>query len=138
MEFVFEKIPIPPSSNNQYKSFVRRGQVMHVSSPELVRYKADFARWARGQRVALQGVQAALSSKRLKVSVVIYFRENRLIAKNGNFKRIDVGNRIKALHDCFAKEIGIDDSAFYEISARKQPVPVEAEEYCTLIVSLAD
>jgi Holliday junction resolvase RusA-like endonuclease len=117
---VFESIPIPPSSNHQYVSFVRHGRVIHVKSPELVKWRKEFDAWVI---LNINGVRAARSfvnGKLLNVHVDIYWPYEKLFTKQGKPKKLDVSNRLKALHDALADALEIDDCVFWGVSVSKQ------------------
>lgn len=60
------------------------------------------------------------------------------MTKKGGFKRLDVSNRVKALHDAFSKALLIDDCNFVEISARKYAVSLKEQEWSEIIIELCD
>lgn len=138
MQIVFEAIPIPPSSNNQYKSFMRNGRVIHVKAPELVQYKLAFAAWAKANAPAIKAAGEILAHHRLSVSAFFFLKHHRIFTKTGSVKRLDVSNRLKALHDCIAEAIGIDDAQFFEIAARKVAISNDREESVTVSMGIAD
>lgn len=127
LSFVFDGILMPPSSNKAYNSFVRGGRIRHVCAPELVNFKRSFGVYCLLNRalfrVAREGI-AGVKSPRLWVNCDFYFLQSQLYTKDERLKRLDVSNRLKALHDCMAEALGIDDSLFMEIKATKQVATV--------------
>lgn len=116
---ILEGIPIPPSSNNQYKAFVRNNRIIHARSQDLLDFKKDFEKWAKANSGGIRMARAMLEGSAVEVEAFIGFHRERLFTKKDTFKRLDVSNRIKALHDCLSDVLGIDDSAFFAISAEK-------------------
>ncbi len=132
---VLEGIPMPPSSNHQYKSFVRFGRVIHVKSPELVQFKRAFDGWAFQNAKGLQVAQALCEGCAVEVEAFIGFKRSRVYTKVGGYKSLDVSNRLKALHDCLADKLGIDDKAFFSITAEKFCVSDDEEEQVIVRIS---
>lgn len=134
----FFEIPLPPSSNNQYRSFVKGGKITHVSSKELVAFKSAMERYFLSDMTFLKFAREKLSGSPLHFHTDFYFLRKRLFTKEGSFKRLDVSNRLKALHDCFAKALLIDDSYYVEISAKKYPVEDECLERVNVTIAPCD
>jgi Holliday junction resolvase RusA-like endonuclease len=120
--FTFKCIPLPPSSNNQYSAFVRGGRVVHVPAKVLVTFKADIRRYFESNAELMLLARASLAGYPLAIHADFKFERTRLFTKKGTFKRLDVSNRLKALHDMVCEMLHIDDSAFVSISARKLSV----------------
>lgn len=121
--FVFEGVPMPPTSNKAYKSFVHGGRIRHVCHPDLVRFKGDFNAYSLLNRATFNLAREALAGAKLPslgIYCDFYFEHSKLYTKDGRLKRLDVSNRLKALHDCLADSLGIDDCLFTRISASKQ------------------
>ena len=116
---------MPPSSNHQYKSFVRHGKIIHVCSPELVAFKNEMKDWSNFNRGWLKRAKADFQGHPLFIKTFFYFERSRVLTKNGKMKKLDVSNRLKALHDAFAGAIGIDDSQFVRIYASKSVASIE-------------
>lgn len=76
---------------------------------------------------SIKFARETLAGYPLHFHVDLGFERSRIISKKGTFKRMDVSNRLKAIHDCFATALLIDDSMFIEVSARKRAVAKERE-----------
>lgn len=132
---VLEGAPIPPSSNHQYKSFVRHGRIVHVRSPDLVKYRLDFTKWALVQSKGIEVAKAVIEGCAIEVEAFFGFHVARLYTKKGTFKKLDVSNRIKALHDALAAALCVDDSHFFSITAEKFTVENAEDEQCVIRIS---
>lgn len=132
---ILEGLPLPPSSNNQYKSFVRRGRIIHVRSPELVKYRQDFDRWALENAHGLGVATDLLGVGACEVEAFFGFSRDRLFTMAGGFKRLDVSNYLKAVHDCLATKLGVDDCAFFSVVAEKFAVDDPAKEQVIVRIS---
>lgn len=116
---VFERVPMPPTSNLAYSSFMRGGRVVRVCSKELVAFKSQFSAYHMANLNGFGAGKLIFGGKPLFIDCDFYFPQERLYTKDGRLKRLDVSNRLKALHDCMATALEIDDCQFMEISARK-------------------
>lgn len=128
----FQKVPLPPSSNNQYVSFVKNGKIMRGSSKELTQFKRAMEMYWLTQKQALIFARETFCGKPLYVHVDFMFSKDRLLNKQGHFKKLDVSNRIKAIHDSLADALLTDDSCFVKISAEKFAVPGRHQESATI------
>jgi len=135
---VFEDMPIPPTSNMQYAIVHRPNGRQFVPKKELVRYKKAMADYFLKNHVAIKHAREVLAGKALSVQAFFAFEYSRLYTKKGNFKRLDVSNRLKALHDCLAKALLIDDCCFVHIGAAKYAVDTKEEEHCCVNISIVD
>ena len=52
--------------------------------------------------------------------------------KNGNKRRWDVSDRVKAVEDAFSDGIGIDDSLYIQVYGEKVDIPHDAEPYTVI------
>lgn len=125
---VFRDAPLPPSSNMQYVSFQRRGRIIHVRSPELVTFYGNFDKYRLKNREAFEFASQVFSGHPLSVHIAFGFERSRVLTKKGSFKKLDVSNYLKAIHDAFAKALNIDDSMFVRVSAVKRTVPTVERE----------
>lgn len=132
---VFTGLPIPPSSNNQYRSFMRGGKIVHVKSPEYVFFKSRFEGWCLENHEGIRAGRALVKDCAIEVEAYIGLTRERILTKRGSFKRMDVSNRLKALHDCLADALHIDDSAFFSITAEKFIVPTAMDEAVIVRIS---
>ncbi len=135
---VFRGVPIPPSSNNQYV-LVRRGRkTFHVPSKELKAFRTAMAVYFAENADALKFAREVFVGHPLTIYSELCFEKSRILTKKGTFKRLDVSNRLKALHDAFAEALLIDDCCFVAVSARKTAVQSVADEQTIVEISLAD
>jgi Holliday junction resolvase RusA-like endonuclease len=128
-------LPIPPSSNNQY-ILVRRGKkTYHVPSAELLVFRSNVSHYALQTRNVLNEAKKTFTEfKQFQIHCLFTFKRERLFTKQNTVKKLDVSNRLKALHDEVSRIIGIDDSQFFEISATKRPLePFEGAEECVKV-----
>jgi len=118
------KLPIPPSSNNQY-ALVRRGhKTFHVPSKKLTQFQAKMQAYPYTNPdlylIHKQAIHQWLKEGYpLEIRCLFFFRRDRIFTKKNTVKRLDVSNRIKALHDCLCKLLEIDDSLFFRVTAEK-------------------
>lgn len=112
---------LPPSVNELY-STVRGRRVKTRAGHKWEGFSLLFVR-----RAALEAYQTFrledLKGKPLKVEIT--FCRPSWVAKNGNVKRPDCDNLIKALLDGIMKSLNLDDSAIWEISAVKRVAEIE-------------
>ena len=131
---VLTGIPVPPSSNNQYVSFVRHGRIVHVRSPELVKYRKAFDSWAKANAEAVLAIREMVKGSAIQVDAFVALHRDRLYTKRGTFKKLDVSNRLKALHDYLGDLLLVDDSHFFAVAAEKVVVEkVEDEQVIVFI-----
>lgn len=140
MVALFDHLPIPPSSNNQY-ILVRRGRkTYHVPSEELKTFKKEMASYAVFNRKAFEfnkGVVGAWVGEGclLEVKAEMFFEHSRIFCKDGSPKKFDVSNRLKALHDQLALLLDIDDKWFFKVFASKSPVASQLNEKVVVQIS---
>lgn len=136
---VFNDVPIPPSSNNQYKVFRRNNKIVHASSLSLVAFRKEIdAYFLRNMDSIKIARELFGGNKPLSVNCYFAFEKSRIYTKRGHFKRLDVSNRLKALHDAFAKVLLIDDSCFVHVSASKYAVDKKESEHVLVDISVCD
>ena len=129
---IFKKVPLPPSSNNQYISILRHGKIIRASSKELTTFKKNMEWYWIEHNNQLKIAREIFSGLPLSIHVDFFFEKSRLISKKGHLKRLDVSNRLKAIHDALASALLIDDCFFVRISAEKYAVSNKQEE-CAMI-----
>lgn len=128
-------LPIPPSENNMYvTSFKTRRR---FPSNELKHFKLLMLNYASFNnfplKYAREEVLDILSNPDmgLYVRLFFYFKHDRIYTKKGEFKKMDVSNRIKAIADSVSDILGIDDKVFLAVTCRKvvtcQPESVSLE-----------
>lgn len=136
-KFVISGLPMPPSSNHQYAAMAIRGQGgawfgKIRPTRELEQYVSLFAKWTLGHNVlmakAKKFVRDECLMKGLMVQCDTYvaFPGTSLWTQKGMPKKMDASNRLKAMHDCLAETLQIDDSYFWsgyveKLETRKDP-----------------
>jgi Holliday junction resolvase RusA-like endonuclease len=116
---------MPVSSNSQYKSFMSsNGKIRHAASEGLRKFKSDMnAYWWRHQTELSQYREIfknwVANRLYLDVHCLFLFEESKVFTKDGRPKKMDTSNRLKAIHDCLADYLQIDDCYFFRISAEK-------------------
>ena len=134
----FSGVPIPPSSNNQYILVRGRGRTFHAPSQELKNYRKAMDAYFIEQEKPLQFAKELFAGYPLAIHCSFGFEKSRLLTKKGTFKRLDVSNRIKAIHDAFATALLIDDCNFVFVSAKKYSVPIKDREQVTVEITISD
>lgn len=130
---------MPPTSNHMYH-LVRRGpKTYHVPSSELKKFQNAMVIYPI-TRPYIPNYRKLIKNwvdlkYKLQIHCGFYFRRDRLYTKEGKFKKLDVSNRLKAAHDGVAKMLGIDDSAFFRISAEKYNYMNVGEEMFSVEIS---
>lgn len=133
-KIVLRGIPMPPSTNKQYITFHRQGKVYRVKSTDSKRYDVDFTAWAWLNKRILMDALNQLNGMGVEIETFFGFHKKKLIGQRGQFKRLDVTNRLKALHDNLCAAIGIDDSQF--ISSYEEKFIIEDKEKEQVIIRL--
>lgn len=133
-KIVLKGIPMPPTGNHQYISFFRSGRMIRVKSQGAKKYDVDFNVWAMLNKQALKDALNNLNGMGIEIETFFGFHKKKLIGQKGQFKRLDVTNRLKALHDNLCEAIGIDDSQF--ISSYEEKFVIDDKELEQVIVRL--
>lgn len=139
LELSVLNLPMSPSSNSQY-ALIRRGtKTFFVSSSELQTYKRHMAAYKRQNLAHVNAVQKQMQGwlvggMKLGIKTVFHFERSRLFTQKETIKKLDVSNRIKAVHDCFCTMVKIDDSNFFEVIALKKWVHNKGEERVDLYI----
>jgi Holliday junction resolvase RusA-like endonuclease len=135
-------IPIPPSSNKQYKPYKSRhtGKLSFKASPELIQYKRNldlcFYRNPSQFLTNIKKLQSWLEHGiYFDVKATFFFERKTLVTLKGAPKQMDVSNKLKSLHDGLAKLLQVDDSLFFKISAEKRLT--HANESETVVVEIS-
>ena len=148
MKFRLSGIPMPPSSNHQYaaRAFPRRGEggksfplAKICPTRELEDYQKAFKVWADARlvQVVKAGVLARnwmLQGYMLHVFTGVCWPRTKLWTLDREPKKNDVTDRIKALHDCLALAIKVDDRCFWS-TAEKKLETKKAEGWCYVEIS---
>lgn len=122
---VFQGIPIPPSENALYRNVPGVGR---VKTSEYRQYEKRFLDWAREHFLEISKAKEIGAETLVDVDCSFFIDQKRLISQKGRPKKIDTSNRLKALHDCLARILELDDSYFWGASAVKYPVANEHDE----------
>lgn len=133
MKFRLSGIPMPPSSNHQYAArvFTKRNETgrnftMAKICPtrELDLYQKAFENWSITKKI--QVVKAGVLCRNwmldgfmISIYVGLCWPREKLWTLDNQPKRNDATDRIKALHDCLAKAIGVDDRCFWVSTEEK-------------------
>lgn len=130
---IIRDLPLPPSSNNQYLLVRRKGKSYHVSSPELKKFKVEMEEYPlKRPNDFIQNLSLIKAWKekklRLEFHSTFYFSYGRIFTKDHRPKKMDVSNRIKALHDCVASMLGMDDSIIFKMVAEKTLAKMDEKE----------
>lgn len=152
--FQLANIPMPPSSNHQYaaRSFPGKhaksyegprtaGFAMARICPtrELEKYEKSLKeKWKNegSNLVAIYKCRAVLRDWMMKgmyirVETYAFFPYFGLFTKEGLPRKMDGTNRLKALHDCLAELLEVDDSWFWDAEVRKR-VDKRDREFCVV------
>jgi len=120
-------LPIPPSSNGQYKPFKSKhtGKLSFKATPELEAYKRNLDLcFYKNPGLFLSNIKKLESwlanGIYLEVKATFFLNVKTMLTQKGEPKRMDVSNKLKSLHDGLAKLLQVDDSLFFKISAEKR------------------
>ena len=116
---------MPPSQNHQYAAMAirdRNGGWFGKIRPtrELENYVKAFANWAMVNNVAVAKArkfirdEILMKGKMIGIDSYSCFPGTSIWTQKGMPKRLDASNRIKALHDCLAESLQVDDSYFWD------------------------
>lgn len=120
MTIVLPGLPIPPSENAMYVNRRQAGKRGRAASDELRYFWDHMEFWRLKNLPFANSARRAMAGRSfLAIDCTFHFRRTRLYTGKGNVRRLDVSNRLKALHDSVAKLLGVDDSEFFESSERK-------------------
>lgn len=140
--FTLSNIPMPPSHNDQYAArafknkhsqaanaiFAKSGKsapsgfTMARICPtrELETYQGKtFKAWAETNAVALAKArqfmrdEILMKGEMLSIHRFVCWPSDKLWTLKGQPKKLDATNRIKALDDCLAAALGVDDTCFW-------------------------
>jgi len=134
---VLTGIPIPPSVNGQYSTFVRRGRAIRIKSKESIDYIKAFELWAIQNFRTLNEARNSIilwNSKFVEVSMFAGFKQERILCKDGSPKKMDISNRTKLIHDLLAIKIALDDCCFVRTPAEKCIAPVDTGEELIVVI----
>tara|TARA_R110000868_G_scaffold231059_1_gene484365 strand:+ start:450 stop:845 length:396 start_codon:yes stop_codon:yes gene_type:complete len=112
---------------------MRRGRPIRISSKEAKDYEKAFKVWQLSNRETLKTAREDIVrwGKPLSISILVAFKRERLVTKDGRLKKLDVSNRTKSLHDLLSAALGIDDCLFVSCPIQK----VVADTYDEQVVA---
>lgn len=128
-------MPMPPSENHSYPTG-KHGR--RFKSKALTDFQKLFSLCfsASGDDVPKfkELVQSWVTNNiRMYVTIGFYFKEERILTKDGRSKRLDTTNRLKAVCDSLAESLGVDDKEFWVVTAHKN-VSQASFDYCDIRV----
>lgn len=105
-----------------------------VTSPELKQFQKEMEAWRLTNLVLVYALKKKIREWKLidlqiRVEVQAFFSELQLFTLDGKVRTMDASNRIKALHDCLADILEINDSWFFECEISKR-ITRKAEPWC--------
>ena len=131
---------MPPSSNHQYAARGFPGQhakgftgnknpnfVLAKICPtgELTKYERSVKEWCEKEKVLIAKArqfirdQVLMKGDMLRVETYACFPGTALWTQKSAPKKMDGTNRLKALHDCMAEHLQVDDSWFWNSTVEK-------------------
>lgn len=110
---------LPPTTNHLYVNATIEGRPRRVLSPAARKYKAETLKALR--LFYSRPHKLPLTPQYLAVEVVLYGQF--LNKGDGLPKRTDSDGRLKALLDCLAEWLGVDDRWFFDVTIRKRHHP---------------
>jgi len=115
-------IPMPPSQNKQL--MVCRGRM--IKTKDARQFDNAFDVYAlirkRGLEASVNRINEWLTVdgfNSLRVDLEFFFPREKLWTKKNTIKRLDTGNRMKAVLDKLSMALGVDDSLFIESYIKK-------------------
>lgn len=144
---ILNMLPLPPSENAAYATDWVTGR--RFKSKEMGEFTSRFQAWSIRRAIEIAKIQDELKweladhRKVLRVDAWLFFQYDSLFTKASSSKdrprrkkMNDVSNFTKALHDCLATMLGIDDSRMIVGSM----VPVIRDDpqgqYCRVMLTL--
>lgn len=134
-----EKFPVPPSSNKLYSSF--RGRLIKSKDGRDYDNKVQTFVLLNKRKIESFKKHVNLLLERgpyLSITTVFVMHKSKVLTKQGRLKKIDVSNRLKALHDAFARAMGIDDCVFVHPIARLATCDDERNEQVIFSLESSD
>ncbi len=137
---LFDRFPLPPTANHAYPTGTNGRR--HKSSAMRI-FEAEATKWwmvnrplVTHARKALGGEIAIDKASMIRVDAWVCFHYGSLFTKDSVRKKMDVSNRIKALHDALSNVLLIDDRYF--MVGETAPVVIKdfEEECVTLMLSI--
>lgn len=129
---ILRNFPIPPTSNNLYIPV--RGRL--IKSKEGREYDLKVQQYGSLHFYKLKEIREKIKEfPELLVETVFVFHKSRVIGKQGQMKKLDSSNRIKQVHDGFAKLIGIDDCYYVQTPVSKATCDKIEDEQVIITIS---
>ena len=109
------KFPFPPSTNNQYATIMRNGVPIRIPSSDYKIFKARMADWhMKRDRLVTETrnfmLEIVARKNFFRVDKYYCVPKAEIYYKNGNLRKRDVSNFVKAIDDEFVKMVAMDDS----------------------------
>lgn len=140
--FVLSGLPMPPSSNHQYaaRGFKQGNFVLAKIAPtgELNTYTDKiYAGWAAENVVAITRAREFIRNRMMTGEMVridrfCCFPHTDMWTQKSVPKKMDGTNRVKALDDCLAESLKIDDSYFWASYVEK--IETTKAPYCIIVL----
>lgn len=116
--------PYPPTTNKLYASIYRGGKMLRVPTSELRAFKEEANRWAVLHSVTVVRTKKEIQkwyekNYAIQLEIFLSLPYSKLFNKDGVAKSYDASNRIKALEDCIATILEVDDRNFWRVSIEK-------------------
>lgn len=146
---IIDGLPMPPTENRIYSPVVRTNRegknfASNRPSPELKQYQDDFESWHWKHVQSMTKVEKKISTWAseyekeghdqlfgVKFTILAVFPHSELITQKLTMKKLDASNRVKALQDCLAKALHIDDNIVVNTEVQKC---VDETKRCVLVI----
>lgn len=138
---LLDRFPLPPTVSAAYINQKRSGG--RTKGHKLKLFEADVTKWWMINRPLISHARKALGDEILadkasmiKIDAWVCFHYGSLFTQDGERQKMDVSNRIKALHDSLANVLLIDDRYF--MVGETAPVVIKdyEDECVTLMLSV--
>jgi hypothetical protein len=120
--FFLDKIPMPPSLNQLYAN---KSKFARCKSQAYIQFENRFKFFTYKNHKSIEELKIKLNEKikdgfLIEITHTFYFDYKSIFTKDHRPKRNDTSNRPKALDDCLAKTLEIDDSYFFDVLCKKR------------------
>lgn len=117
-------LPMPPSSNALYRFARVKGMQRLVPTGELKAYKRAMRDYYLANKqlcddIANQLKQDVNEGFVFRLNRFFFFSRDKVLTKQGNVKKRDTTNSIKAFDDALSEALGLDDKYFFSSVAQK-------------------
>lgn len=110
----------PVSTNRMYRAITRRTKIGVIAdiiaTDELLEYKSSIKNAIRS---AIQGKEPLNSNKMYELTIEVSYPRETFYYKNGQLKKKDASNTIKALEDGISEALGVDDKQNVDVKVGK-------------------